>query len=154
MSLQASAYARGSWEQQVRLTTTQALQHPRACILAQQRKVDQGLVKIVPSSWCAICSTEDRAAWMRSLTAPWLRVTGDEAERAAAAASACGPTGWLMLRSCAVKLSMSRSAVWTSWLMSCTHNHDLQVPCIQFSHNRIPGCSAISSRSNLVNVGC
>ena len=72
---------------------------------------------------------------MRSLTAPWLRVTGDEADRAATAASACGPTGWLMLRSCAVKLSISRSAVCTSWLMSCKGTHDSQVRCVQVSQD-------------------
>ena len=67
----------------------------------------------------AICSTEDRAAWMRSFTAPSPEGRGEEPERAAAAVAAGAPAGWLMLRSWAARLLMSRSALCTSWLISC-----------------------------------
>lgn len=56
---------------------------------------------------------------MRSFTAPSPEGRGEEPERAAAAVAAGAPAGWLMLRSWAARLLMSRSALCTSWLISC-----------------------------------
>lgn len=80
-----------------------------------------------PAPEPAICSTEERAALMRSFTAAVGDCPALDAEMAAAAAAP------LLLLSCAARLSIFCSAFRTSSVMSCTEtkNHSsLQEPSV------------------------